>query len=358
MPKPAEITTFGISAFKAIALQPMLPAALLILLDRVPREMVAQFFDPAKLHHYFGTPQARNVLKIFLALGVARFVNRWLSAAALNNWRFTAKSTWHWQSELAVVTGGCMGIGKSIVTGLVERGVQVVILDVVPLPDDLAKIPKVKYWKCDITAPEQVRAVADDIRLRIGHPSILINNAGIVNSTSILDTPDDFLQKIMGVNLMSLWYTTKAFLPNMILKDKGQIITIASMASYVAVPTAAHYSATKSGALAFTEALKAEIKYIHRATGVVTTSVHPMWVDTNLTAPFGERIRETQGEMLGPDDVARPVLQQLFSGKGGHVFAPAATSWISVVRGLPSWMQETLRDVAGRKSSLMYRQKQ
>ncbi|KAI6783995.1 Short-chain dehydrogenase/reductase family 16C member-like protein [Emericellopsis cladophorae] len=349
MPKPAELATFGISAFKSIALQPALPAALLILLDRVPREMLAQVIDPAKLHQYLGTPQARNVLKIFLALGVARLVNRWLSAAANNNWSFSTKSTWHWQSELAVVTGGCMGIGRSIVDGLVARGVHVAILDVAPLPEDLAKISTVKYWKCDITAPEEVRAAADDIRRRVGHPSIVINNAGIAQSTPIIDTPDEFLKKIMGVNLMSLWYTTKEFMPNMILKDKGHIVTVASMASYVAIPTAAHYSATKSGALAFNEALKAEIKHVHRATGVLTTSVHPMWVATSMTAPFGERISKTQGKMMGPEDVARPVLKQIFSGKGGHVFAPAETSWISVARGLPSWMQETLRDVAGKE---------
>jgi short-subunit dehydrogenase len=89
----------------------------------------------------------------------------------------------------------------------------------------------------------------------MGAPSILINNAGIAHAHTILDTSDEYLRKIFDVNLLSNWYTVKAFLPDMITKNKGHIITIASTASYAGVGGMVDYTATKAGVLAFHEGM-------------------------------------------------------------------------------------------------------
>lgn len=66
-------------------------------------------------------------------------INQWLNSCAMNYWtRKALTGNWQWSWEIAVVTGGCNGIGKEIVKGLLEKDIRVAVLDVAPLPADLA----------------------------------------------------------------------------------------------------------------------------------------------------------------------------------------------------------------------------
>lgn len=354
MPRPIELIGGTARTAKDIALQPLVPASILAFIAYGPRNAVHKFLNHPALRRILGNTNVKSPLRILLALGVARLLSKWMSQRAVNNWSLSAGSGWQWQSEIAVVTGGCSGIGKSIVFGLIEKGVEVIVLDVQDLPADMKHVGSIKYYNCDITSADAVREAADHIRLTIGHPSILVNNAGLAHSHSILDTPDDYLRKIMGVNLLAHWTMTKEFLPNMILKNKGHIVTIASIASYIAVPTAAHYGASKAGALAFHEGLKNEVLYLHKARGVLTSIVHPSWVATNMTARYGERITASHGQMMLPETVSKRVVDQLLSAKGAQIFVPAHASWISTVRGWPTWLQEGVRGLVAKTAAAAY----
>jgi all-trans-retinol dehydrogenase (NAD+) len=111
----------------------------------------------------------------------------------------------------------------------------------------------VRFFECDITDPYAVYATAHKVKKTFGAPTILINNAGVLASHSILSTSDDFLRKIFDVNVLSNWYTTKAFLPDMLKNNKGHIMTVASTASYIGVGGMADYTATKAAVLSFHE---------------------------------------------------------------------------------------------------------
>lgn len=77
-------------------------------------------------------------LKWAVALGLLRKVNRWLNSVALNNWQIkAAKDKWIWDWEIAIVTGGCSGIGAEISKGLMRKGVKVAVLDIQPLPKEM-----------------------------------------------------------------------------------------------------------------------------------------------------------------------------------------------------------------------------
>lgn len=77
-------------------------------------------------------------LKWLLALSLTKYVSSTLSGIALNNWKvFADTSRWNWSEEIAVVTGGCSGIGEEITKALAAKGVKVVVLDMAPLPDRL-----------------------------------------------------------------------------------------------------------------------------------------------------------------------------------------------------------------------------
>lgn len=330
-----------------LPLNPVITVSALGFLAYGPPRLVSKVTEMQLIKSFVGIHGLKVAPRVLLGLGIGRVLNKLLNIRASNNWRLRAHNGWRWGEEIAVITGGCSGIGKVTVLGLVRKGVRVAILDVADLPPDLARLRTVYYFKCDITSPEAVRNAAKKIRETLGHPSILINNAGLANSASILDSNMDRVNKLFQVNLISHWYTVKEFLPTMVLRNKGHIVTIASVASFVALPTAVEYSASKAAVLSFHEGLASEIKHIYKAPGVMTTVVHPVFVKTNMTTPMKEEIETRSGKMMEPEDVSEAVLNQIYSCRGAQVFVPPRISWLSGLRGFPNWLQETLRDTAG-----------
>lgn len=321
------------------------------------------------------------LLRLLLAVAVLRAVNDGLNLVAQNNWRVLAAvapgsgccffrrrrtaaiaralgvhdKMWDFPNEIAVVTGGAGGFGLSLVEGLTKRGVRVAVLDVVApeavpaalQPDNNNAL--VAYFHCDVTSSSSVRAAAAAVRKHFGgqDPTILINNAGVARQGTILHADEADVRRVLDVNLTALWFTTQEFLPGMLRQDKGHIVTVASLASFVAVPGAVEYSASKAGALAFHEGLASEIKNVHKSHGVVTSVVHPSFAKTPMTAPYADSIRR-RARMLDIEDVTGPMLQQIFSGRGGQLVLPAHLTRLSGLRGWPSWAQEGLRDLLAR----------
>lgn len=177
--------------------------------------------------------------------------------------------------------------------------------------------------------------------------SILINNAGIGNSKLITENTPEYLQKIFGVNIFSHFYTVKAFLPDMVKRNHGHIVTIASTASFMSLPLIGDYASTKAGVLSFHEALKREIIHAHKAPNVLTTIIHPNWTRTALIAKEADMIEKQQGPLLTPEAVADAIAGQVFACRGAQVILPSTLSLLSTVKAWPNWMQEGLRGVLG-----------
>lgn len=123
----------------AAVVNPLFTAPLLWLLTKAP----GQFQEPAlrqlaRLPASFTVPRIVSALKWLVVFGVVDKLNGWLSSLATNGWSVRSDADrWIWPREVAVVTGGCSGIGEVVVKGLVEKGVKVAILDVQPLPKRL-----------------------------------------------------------------------------------------------------------------------------------------------------------------------------------------------------------------------------
>ncbi|KAB2575682.1 Dehydrogenase RED2 [Lasiodiplodia theobromae] len=328
---------------------PLVTGPLLLLLTKAPDHVK----EPIIRHLASIAPQLtiRRVvssLKWLCAIGLVKHVNSWLNSLATNGWSIRSDANrWVWSQEIAVVTGGCGGIGEVVVNGLIQRGVKVAILDVQPLPKRLEH-SNVFFQHCDITDPDAVNRAADQIRSTLGQPSILVNNAGIGASHTILNTSPEHLNKIFGVNLFSHWYTCQAFLPDMIKHNKGHVVTVASTASFVALPNIADYAATKTGALAFHEGLTQELRHRHGAPNVHTTVVHPSWTSTALIAHHAKELERHYGPLLTPASVGNSILEQIFACRGNQLILPKPHSFLSGFRGLPNWMQEKFRDNASK----------
>jgi len=202
----------------------------------------------------------------------------------------------------------------------------------------------ISYYKCDITSREAIHEVAEAIRSDLGSPSILVNNAGIGNAYTILDVPAGSLHRLFNINLLSHWSTVQEFLPDMIAKKKGHIMSVASLASFVALAGAVDYACTKAALLAFHEGLTQEIKHRYRCPEIKTTIVHPNWTKSAITShpSLQAGLKRVGAKILEPENVAFAMVNQLLAARSGQLvlgpgFAPT-------VRALPLWLQELLRD--------------
>ncbi len=339
-----------------ILLSPFLSGPVLLAIVYAP-DTVRDFLEPTikKLPDHVAASlslaKAKTALQIIFGLGILRLFNDTLNTMAQNSWRLRAGKGWDWPQEIAVVTGGSSGIGKCIVDRLLGLGLRVAVLDIQDMPKDLQANPRVFYYYCDVTSSDSVAEAADAVRREIGHPTILINNAGVTQPIPILKMPESFLRRIFGVNLMSMWFTTQQFLPRMIQLDKGHIITIASIASFVALATAADYSATKAGALAFHQSLTSEIKHVYKSPNVLTTVIHPNFVRTPLVEDFVDRLERSGVRLLTADQIASEVVAKIKSKRGGQVIVPNSVSAIAGIGSWPAWVQELLRDTIGKSAA-------
>ena len=332
-------------------LSPAVSAPLLLAFLAAPDAIRDRYLTRLTLPSSLDINVAKLALQVLLGVGVVRFLNLTLNSMANNAWRVGPAKGWDWLKEVAVVTGGCSGIGLATVQRLSKRGVKVAVLDIQALPKGLQSDPNIRWYKCDATSPASVSEAAAAVRLELGHPSILVNNAGITRPLPILDMPQDFLRKIFEINSMCHWTMVQEFMPHMIKVNKGHIVTVASIASFVAIGGAADYSATKAAALAFHESLSSEIRQIYKADGVLTTVVHPNFVQTPLVADFQNHIEDGGLKLITGDHVAKDLTDQVFARRGAQVVVPSKDSRISSMRAWPMWLQVLIRDFVAKRSA-------
>jgi len=182
-----------------------------------------------------------------------------------------------------LVTGGGSGLGRLLACGAAQRGAtQVVIWD---LSKERAQATahiierhggKAVAVAVDVTDRAAVAAAAQNS----GPIDILINNAGVVSGRGLLENSPESIERTLQVNLHSLFWVTKAFLPGMVERNWGSVVTIASAAGLVGPANMTDYSASKFGAFGFNEALRNEMR--RQAPGVGTLLVAPYYMSTGM----------------------------------------------------------------------------
>lgn len=89
------------------------------------------------------------------------------------------------------------------------------------------------FYKCDVTSPREIAAVARQIRAQVGEVTVLINNAGVARGKTILDSSEKDVRFTFDVNTLAHYWLVQEFLPYMIKKNHGMVVTVASTASWV-----------------------------------------------------------------------------------------------------------------------------
>jgi NAD(P)-dependent dehydrogenase (short-subunit alcohol dehydrogenase family) len=167
------------------------------------------------------------------------------------------------QDRVAVITGGCSGIGLATAQRFVAEGAKVVIGDVndgrgQEVVDELGGTAHATYVHVDVTSKEEVDALFQTAKDTYGSVDIAFNNAGISppEDDSILDTDLEAWRRVQEVNLTSVYLCCKAALPHMLEQGKGSIINTASFVAVMGAATSQiSYSASKGGVLSMTREL-------------------------------------------------------------------------------------------------------
>jgi len=192
------------------------------------------------------------------------------------------------EGQTALITGAGSGIGRLLALRLAKKHCTLVLWDinaegiqsVARECKDLGA-KKVITHVVDITKREKVKEMAQKVKDEVGLVEILINNAGIVSGKKLLETKDEMIVKTFEVNTFALFWTTKEFLPAMMEKNRGHIVTLASMAGVLGVSGLADYSGSKFAAFGFNEALRFELKKEKR-TGITATTICPYFINTGM----------------------------------------------------------------------------
>ncbi|KAJ5715444.1 uncharacterized protein N7483_012625 [Penicillium malachiteum] len=248
---------------------------------------------------------------------------------------------WDPENELVLITGGSSGIGKQLVEDLCRKKNRVIIFDIqqpeFELPED------VHFYHVDITSAQAIAEVASVVRKAHGDPTVLINNAGVFYHGTILESPEREFRQTFDVNVIAHFLLVKEFLPSMVRRNKGHVVTMASIASFVAVGEMVDYCCSKASILAFHEGLTQELKHFYNAPNVRTTIVHPLWVQTPMVKGFTD-YQSTFGQpVMTPKTVSKRVIDQILFRQGGQIILPTRLSLVSALRGMPISVQEMAR---------------
>ncbi|KAJ2796577.1 hypothetical protein H4S07_006182 [Coemansia furcata] len=257
-----------------------------------------------------------------------------------------AKKPVHWANEIVVVTGGSHGVGLELVKRLLKAGARVAILDVNPFPiDDAQYNDQWRYYNCDITNLEMVKATADQIRNDLGDATMLVNNAGIVIGKLLLDMTDAEVDKVIDVNLTSHFHLIRQFLPAMLRAKRGHIASIGSIVSFVGAPQSSTYCTSKGGVKLLHESMLLEVASRYGTNDVQFSIAYPGVINTGLFR--GLNLGQFLMPTLRPDSIARALFAALNSGTGQEIFLPGTANLLRLVNIFSPGMRSGILNMLG-----------
>ena len=255
--------------------------------------------------------------------------------------------------QVVMFTGAARGIGAETARVLVKRGAKVLLVDL----DE----PPLRALAAELGESNAVGVVGDVTDLpsmelavqagldAFGRLDVVVANAGIASYGSVLHVDPAMFKRVVDINITGVFNTVRAALPH-IIERKGYVLVVGSLASFVAGPGMASYTASKAGAEHFANSLRLEVKHL----GVTVGSAHMSWIDTPLTqdakadlSSFGEMIQSLPGPLKNTTSVAAcaKAFAKGIEKRGTRVYVPG---WVGAAR----WMKPLLTSPFGERTAL------
>ncbi len=218
--------------------------------------------------------------------------------------------------RVAIVTGSGRGIGRAIALKLAEVGATVVVNDVGDMGPAEGVVKEIMAMgrqslavAADVSSSEDVARLVDTTIATYGKVDILVNNAGINRDQLLIRMSEDDWDKVLSVDLKSVFLCTRAVLRPMIKQSWGRVVSISSFVGIVGNRGQANYSAAKAGIIGFTRTVAKEVG----SRGITVNAIAPGAIETSMTEKLAEAWKQEfqksipVGYFGSPRDVAEAV---------------------------------------------------
>ncbi len=223
-------------------------------------------------------------------------------------------------NKVAVITGAGSGIGQAIATLFAKQGAQVVVLDIDPnaaaaTADSIQRSggPAIAL-SCDVSNAGEVRKIFHTIDAELQRIDILVNNAGIAHVGNVANTSEEDFDRIYNVNVKGVFLCSQAAIGIMLRQNKGVILNMASIVSWIGIPDRFAYTMSKGAVLTMTRAVAVDyMKNNIRCNCICPARVHTAFVEGYVAKNYPGREREVlkeladyqpMGRMARPEEVA------------------------------------------------------
>ena len=230
------------------------------------------------------------------------------------------------KGQVALVTGGARGIGKTIAEDLAKKGVNLAIADVSAesasetAKELAARGVRTQSLRLDVSKSDQVVKAFEDIVREFGRIDIVVNNAGITRDGLVLRMKEEDWDAVININLKGVFLCSKEAVKVMVKQKYGRIINIASVVAFMGNPGQANYSASKAGIVGLTKTVARE----YASRGITVNAVAPGFIATAMTDALAENVKQEMlksipvGKFGSVEDVANAV-SFLASPESGYI---------------------------------------
>jgi len=265
--------------------------------------------------------------------------------------------------QIVVITGASSGIGKALAIEFAGRGAHLVLaarnyVALCELTESLIKQYNIKAVavQCDVSVEDDCDLLIKQAILTFGKIDILINNAGISMRALFKDADIKVLKTLMDVNFWGTVYCTKFALPH-ILKTKGSIVGVSSIAGYKGLPGRSGYSASKFAMNGFLDALRIE----NLKTGVHVMTACPGFTASNIRNTALAKDGSQQGEstleedkMMTAEEVAKIIADGVENHSRTLIMTGQGKLTVMLSKFFPAWLDELVyKTFAKEKNALL-----
>ena len=217
------------------------------------------------------------------------------------------------EGKVAIITGASRGIGSGIAKVFAEQGAQVAFTysssaeSALALEKELLAFgSKAKGYQSNAANFEEAQKLVDDVLAEFGTVDILINNAGITKDNLLMRMSEEDFDKVIEINLKSVFNMTKAVQKVMLKNRAGSIVNMSSVVGVKGNAGQANYAASKAGMIGFTKSIALELG----SRNIRCNAIAPGFIETEMTAKLNEDVVKGWRDAIplkrggSPEDVA------------------------------------------------------